>query len=88
MGEIFIIGFKFLFVYKKLDLELERNIKKIDCEVMKWWYILYVEIEGVWRDMYKMFYDVKDIDIIFGLEFMDDIVRKMFLFLWKSFVID
>lgn len=38
--------------------------------------------------MYKMFYDVKDIDIIFGLEFMDDIVRKMFLFLWKSFVID
>lgn len=78
MGEISTTGFKFLSVHKKLDLELEKNIKKIDREAMKRRHTLYVETEGVRRDMHKMFNDAKDIDTIFGPEFTDDIARKMF----------
>lgn len=88
MGEISTTGFKFLSVHKKLDLELERNIKKIDREAMKRRHTLYVETEGVRRDMHKMFHDAKDIDTIFGPEFTDDIARKMFPSSRKSSVTD
>lgn len=84
MGEISTTGFKYLSVHKKLDLELERNMKKIDREVMKRRHTLYVQTESVRKDLHEMFKSAQNIDTVFGPEFTDDIANKVFPSLRKS----
>jgi hypothetical protein len=78
MGEISSTGFKYLSLHKKLDLELEKNIKKIDREVLRRRHSLFTETENVRRELDEMFKAAQDIDSIFGPEFTEEVARKLF----------
>lgn len=78
MGEISSTGFKYLSLHKKLEIELEKNIKKIDRQVMRRRQSLFVETENARRDVHEMFKAAQDIDNIFGPEFTDNVAKKVF----------